>query len=388
MRVGGALRRLMVSSAVSVLIVSTAAAAEAPLWKESPGAAPPADIARLNDFMNGLAERLKPSLVQVRVRRAVEVPGEGEGGPEERRASGSGFLIRQDGYLVTNAHVVTGAERIQVKLADGRRFEGRLIGQDDRVDLALVKIETTGVPVADLGDSNKLRVGEFVLALGHPFGLEQTVSFGIVSRKGAPLQVAAPGFDFIQTDAAINPGNSGGPLVNMAGEVVGINSMAARNGSIGFAIPINLVKGLLPQLAEKGKVEWGWLGVSIAEIADEDMARYNLKEPRGVLVRQVVAGQPADQGGVKANDVIVSVDGSRVDEPRDLQRIISSTPVGRTVKLSLMREGKETEVSVVVGAYQVSGASRPASAPRVPVPAPSSPPSPAPAPSPAPSPSR
>jgi serine protease Do len=344
------------------------------LWKESPGAAPPADIARLNDFMNTLAERLKPSLVQVRVRRPAESPAEGEGiTPEERRASGSGFLIRQDGYLVTNAHVVTEAERIQVKLADGRRFEGRLVGQDERVDLALVKIEGAGLPVADLGDSNRLRVGEFVLALGHPFGLEQTVSFGIVSRKGAPLQVAAPGFDFIQTDAAINPGNSGGPLVNMAGEVVGVNSMAARNGSIGFAIPINLVKGLLPQLAEKGKVEWGWLGVSIAEIGDEDMVRYSLKEMRGVLVRQVVAGQPADKGGVKANDVILAVDGARVEEPRDLQRIISSTPVGQTVKLSVIREGKETEVAVIVGAYQAAAQVRPRRTPATPAPSPAPP---------------
>jgi serine protease Do len=353
----------MVWGALLIAVASIAGApawAAEPLWRESPGAAPPADIARLNDFMNGLAERLKPSLVQVRVRRAAEVEGtDPTSTPEERRASGSGFLIRQDGYLVTNAHVVTEAERIQVKLADGRRFEGRLIGQDDRVDLALVKIEATGLPVADLGDSNRLRVGEFVMALGHPFGLEQTVSFGIVSRKGAPLQVAAPGFDFIQTDAAINPGNSGGPLVNMAGEVVGINSMAARNGSIGFAIPITLAKALLPQLAEKGRVEWGWLGVSIAEIAEEDVAKYNLKEPRGVLVRQVVAGQPADQGGVKANDVIMAVDGARVDEPRDLQRIISSTPVGQAVKLSVIREGKETEVSVTVGAYRGAGPSRP-----------------------------
>ena len=244
-----------------------------------------------------------------------------------------------------------------MKLADGRRFDGRLVGQDDRVDLALVKVEATGLPEARLGDSNKLRVGEFVLALGHPFGLEQTVSFGIVSRKGAPLLVAAPGFDFIQTDAAVNPGNSGGPLVNMAGEVVGVNSMAARNGSIGFAIPVNLVKGLLPQLAEKGKVEWGWLGVSIVEVGEEDQAKFNLKELRGVLIRQVVAGQPADQGGVKANDVVMAVDGASIGEPRDLQRIIASTPVGQTVKLTVIREGKETELSVKVGVYQ--GATRP-----------------------------
>jgi serine protease Do len=352
-----------------VLLLAPPAVAEESLWRESQGAAAPPDIARLNDFMNGLAVRLKPSLVQVRVRRAVDPQSDDPAStPEERRASGSGFVIRQDGYLVTNAHVVSEAERIQVKLADGRRFEGRMVGLDDRVDLALVKVEATGLPVANLGDSNRLRVGEFVMALGHPFGLEQTVSFGIVSRKGAPLLVAAPGFDFIQTDAAINPGNSGGPLVNMAGEVVGINSMAARNGSIGFAIPVNLVKMLLPQLAEKGRVEWGWLGVSIAEIADEDVAKFSLKEARGVLVRQVVVGQPADQGGIRANDVILGVDGARVEEPRDLQRIISSTPVGRAVKVSLIREGKETEVTVTVGAYQAAPA-RPTPR-RTPAPAP------------------
>jgi serine protease Do len=339
-----------------------------PLWKESQGVAPPPEIARLNDFMNGLAERLKPALVQVRVRRTVEAQSDSSepGTPEERRTSGSGFLIREDGYLVTNAHVVSDAEQIQVKLADGRRFAGRLIGQDDRVDLALVKIEATGLPVAALGDSNRLRVGEFVLALGHPFGLEQTVSFGIVSRKGAPLQVAAPGFDFIQTDAAVNPGNSGGPLVNMAGEVVGINSMAARNGTIGFAIPVNLVKSLLPQLAEKGRIEWGWLGVSIAEISDDEITKFGLKEAKGVLIRQVVAGQPADQGGVKANDVVLAVDGSQIESPRDLQRIISSTPVGKTVKLTVFREGKPTELTVIVGAYQAGPARAPRRAPSPP----------------------
>ena len=330
-----------------------------PLWSDSGGAQVPADIARLNDHMNGLAEKLKPALVQVRVRRAAEPQAEGETpeSPEERRSSGSGFLIRQDGYLITNEHVVADAALIQIKLADGRRFVGRLVGKDERVDLALVKIEATGLPVAALGDSNRLRVGEFVLALGHPFGLEQTVSFGIVSRKGAPLQRATPGFDFIQTDAAVNPGNSGGPLVNMAGEVVGINSMAARNGTIGFAIPVNIVKGLLPQLASKGKVEWGWLGVGIAEIGDEDVPKYQLKEQRGVLIRNVVAGQPADKGGVKADDVILAVDGEQIEGTRDLQRIISTTPVGRAVKLYVMRGGKEKELEVTVGLYQAAAAS-------------------------------
>ena len=358
---------LALSFVLTPLAAGSALAAEA-LWKDSPGAAAPPDIARLNDFMHDLAERMKPALVQVRVRRALE-PGESQeqqGTPEERRSAGSGFIVREDGYLVTNAHVVSDADRIQVRLADGRRFDGRLVGLDERVDLALLKIEAQNLPVALLGDSNKARVGEFVLALGHPFGLEQTVSFGIVSRKGAPIQVAAPGFEFIQTDAAVNPGNSGGPLVNMAGEVVGVNSMAAVNGSIGFAIPVNLVKALLPQLAEKGKVEWGWLGVSIAEVPDEDAPKLGLKEPKGVLIRQVVSGQPADQGGIKANDVVVSVDGAAVEGPRDLQRIISSTPVGKVVKISLVREGKEQEVAVTVGAYQA----QPLRAPRRVVPMP------------------
>ena len=339
-------------------------------WTETPAAPIPADIQRLNDFMNGLSERMKPALVQVRVRRVADpsdapeqqprTPGQPPSPPpdEGRRASGSGFIIRQDGYLVTNAHVVDEAEQIQIKLSDGRRFAGRLVGLDNRVDLALVKIDATGLPVATLGDSNRLRVGEFVLALGHPFGLEQTVSFGIVSRKGAPLEVAAPGFDFIQTDAAVNPGNSGGPLVSMSGEVMGVNSMAARNGSIGFAIPINLVKGLLPQLAEKGRVEWGWLGVTIAEVGEDDAPKFGLTEARGVLIRNVVVGQPADKGGVRANDVILGVDGASLEGPRDLQRIISATPVGRSVKLQVWREGKSTELDVVIGAYQGPGTSR------------------------------
>ena len=382
-------RSLLVSLAFALLVApglpGPAAAQQPPYWTESQGASAPADIQRLNDFMNGLAERMKPALVQVRVRRGTDpdstpsVPIPGQPNPDERRASGSGFIIRQDGYLVTNAHVVEEAERIQIQLYDGRRFAGRVVGFDNRVDLALVKVDATALPVAVLGDSNRLRVGEFVLALGHPFGLEQTVSFGIVSRKGAPLDVAAPGFDFIQTDAAVNPGNSGGPLVNMAGEIVGVNSMAARNGTIGFAIPINLVKGLLPQLAQNGKVESGWLGVSIAEIGEDEAPKFGLSEAKGVLIRQVVVGQPADQGGVKANDVVLAVDGTSLQGPRDLQRIISSTPVGRTVKLKVWREGKPTELDVVVGAYQ--GATRPPRrTPQTPPPGPQEPPSPQPPP--------
>src|SRR5215475_5258151 len=354
--------------AVLMVVVGLAAgcsgASSGAMWRENPSASAAPDLARFNTLLADLAERLQPGLVQVSVRRTLKEDTPREESPELRRGTGSGFIIDPSGLIVTNAHVVDGAGSIQVRLNGGKRFQGKVVGRDNRVDLALLKIEgATGLTALPLGASNRLRVGEFVLALGSPFGLEHSVAFGIVSRKGAPLMVATPGFDFIQTDAAVNPGNSGGPLVNMAGEVVGINSMAARNGSIGFAIPVNLVKGLLPQLAEKGKVEWGWLGVSIGEVSDEDQIKYNLKEARGVLIRQVVAGQPADRGGVKANDVVLAVNGDPIEEPRDLQRIIASTPVGQIVKLSVMREGKPTELSVTVGVYQGSRARGPAPTP-------------------------
>ncbi|MGH7320637.1 MAG: S1C family serine protease [Candidatus Rokuibacteriota bacterium] len=320
-----------------------------PLWQEGLPATVEPEIARLNDALTRLAERLRPALVQLRIQRAT---GEAEGEEGQRRSMGSGFLVHPDGYLVTNAHVVEGTTTVQVRLASGRRLRGTVIGRDGRVDLALVKVESgEKLPVLPLGDSNQLRVGEFVLALGHPFGLEQTVSFGIVSRKGAPLLAAAPGFDFVQTDAAVNPGNSGGPLVNMAGQVVGVNTMAARNGSIGFAIPANLVKGLLPQLLEKGKVEWGWLGVRIEEITEDNTGQYGLTEPRGVGIQGVIPGQPAAQAGLRAKDVVLGIDGSPIAVPRDLQRVIAGTPVGKTVRMLLMRDGREQEFPVTVGRY-------------------------------------
>jgi S1-C subfamily serine protease len=325
-------------------------------WKESPTAltAPP-ELARFNDLLADLADKLKPALVHVRVRRpAVQREKDDSETPNEpRRSQGSGFVVAPEGLIVTNAHVVENADWIQVRLSDNRRFNARIIGRDNRVDLALIKIDNVqDLPTLRFADSNRVRVGEFVLALGHPFGLEQTVSFGIVSRKGSPLSVAAAGFDFIQTDAAINPGNSGGPLVNMAGEVVGVNSMAARNGSIGFAIPSNLIKVLVPQLASKGRVEWGWLGVSIAEITDDDLGRLKLTEARGVLIRSVMPGEPAEKGGIRPNDVITAIDGTELTSPRDLQRLVSSAPVGKRVRVTLLREGARNELEVEIGKYR------------------------------------
>src|SRR3989454_11169129 len=230
------------------------------LWQEAPVAVAAPELTRFNDLLADLADRLKPALVHVRVRRGGSGAKDDDAPGEPRRSTGSGFVIDSNGLIVTNAHVVEQAEWIQVRLADGRRFNGRTVGLDSRVDLALVRIDASGLPVLPLGDSNRMRVGEFVLALGHPFGLEQSVSFGIVSRKGAPLTVAAPGFDFIQTDAAINPGNSGGPLVNMAGAGIGGNSKAARHGSVGFADPSHPRKPLAPQPAAQGQDAGGAAG--------------------------------------------------------------------------------------------------------------------------------
>ena len=350
--------------AVTALVLAGSAAAQpaatplGPLYQEGQVVTPEPELARLNTALTRLAEQLRPALVQIRIRRETEEP-ESEEGP--RRALGSGFVIHPSGYVVTNAHVVDRATTVQVRLASGRRFSGTVIGRDRRVDLALVKIEApVPLPVLPLGDSEHLAVGELVLALGHPFGLDQTVSLGIVSRKGAPLQAAAPGFDFIQTDAAVNPGNSGGPLVDMTGRVVGVNTMAARNGSIGFAIPVNLIKSLLPQLLARGSVEWGWLGVRIDEITEDNVKDYGLDAPRGVGIEGVLPGQPAATAGLRAKDVVLEVDGRTIASPRELQRVIATTPVGTAVKLSVWRDGQPQALTVTIGKFPEEDAAPPA----------------------------
>jgi serine protease Do len=341
----------VVLAATILLPAAPAGAREVKYWREDATSTAP-ELARFNTLLADLAEQLKPALVQVRVRRAPGKERDEDDPRPPRRSGGSGFVIEPGGLIVTNAHVVEDADWIQVRLADGRRFTGTVVGQDSRVDLALVRIEgASNLPTLAIGDSNRLRVGEFVLALGHPFGLEDSVSLGIVSRKGAPLTVAVPGFDFIQTDASINPGNSGGPLVNMAGQVVGVNSRAIRDGSLGFAIPSNLVKALVPRLATQGRIEWGWLGVAIAEVSDGDLDRLKLRETKGVLVQSVKPGDPADQGGVRADDVIIAVDGTPLAAPRDLQRVVAATPVGTRVRVMVLRGGEQKEIEVTIGRY-------------------------------------
>jgi serine protease Do len=264
--------------------------------------------------------------------------------PEEfrQRSLGSGFIIDKDGFILTNNHVVEKSDEIKVKLADETEFEAKIIGRDPKTDLALIKIQPDNplTPIS-LGDSDKLQVGDWVIAIGNPFGLGNTVTAGIVSAKYR--QIGEGSYDnFIQTDAPINPGNSGGPLLNIAGEVVGINSaiftQSGGNVGIGFAVPINMAKDLLPQL-KKGKVIRGWLGVMIQKITPELKDKLSLKDERGALVADVTAGGPADTAGIKRGDVIVSFDGKEIREMRDLPYIVASTPVGKTVTVTVVRNG-------------------------------------------------
>ena len=241
-------------------------------------------------------------------------PSPDERAPDyKQRSLGSGFIIDRDGYIVTNNHVIEGADEIKVSLANDKEFDAEIVGRDPNTDLALIKIKGASdlVPLK-LGDSDKLLVGSWVVAIGSPFGLEQTVTAGIVSAKGRVIG-SGPYDDFIQTDASINPGNSGGPLLNMNGEVVGINTaIVAQGQGIGFAIPVNLARGIIEQLKAHGSVTRGWLGVGIQDLTPELAEYYGLKDKQGVLVAQVFEGDPADKAGIKAKDVIIEVDGKPI----------------------------------------------------------------------------
>ncbi len=329
----------------------------APFVLAPPAAPAPVDpeLARISRSLVRLAEQLRPALVQVRRVGAPppESPHPGDG-PEDRRPRrglGSGFMVSPEGHVITNHHVVRGAAAVEVRLHDRRRFSARVLGSDARTDLAVLKIDgAANLPVMRLGDSDALQVGELVMALGNPFGLDESVSLGVVSRKPARPGVAGPGFQFIQTDAAVNPGNSGGPLVNMAGEVVGVNSAATSRGSIGFAIPSRVVRAVAPVLAAKGKMTWGWLGVSIGEVEGGAASTPAGALPQaGALVRGVRPGEPAARAGMKPGDVVVEVDGLPVNEPRDLQQIVAGLPPGKTIPVGVLRDGRRETLTVQVG---------------------------------------
>jgi serine protease Do len=279
----------------------------------------------------------------------------GQGARPESRSLGSGFIISADGYILTNAHVVESADEINVRLTDKREFKAKVIGADKRTDLAVIRIEAAGLPVVRFGDPAKLKVGEWVVAIGSPFGFDNTVTAGIVSAKGRslPQENFVP---FIQTDVAINPGNSGGPLFNMRGEVVAINSQIySRTGGfmgLSFAIPIDVALDVQKQLRDKGRVSRGRIGVVIQEVTRDIATSFGLDRARGALVNSVEKGSPADKAGVEASDIIVKFDGKPVEASSDLPRIVGATRPGAKVDLEVLRKGNARSLGLVVGELQ------------------------------------
>ncbi|UCE30470.1 MAG: DegQ family serine endoprotease [Burkholderiales bacterium] len=299
-----------------------------------------------------------------------DTPPRGGGGQEVPRGVGSGFVISADGYVLTNHHVVDGADEIYVTMTDEREFQAKLVGSDRRTDVALVKIEASSLPTLPIGDPAQLRVGEWVVAIGSPFGLENTVTAGIVSAKGRETGDYLP---FIQTDVAVNPGNSGGPLLNMDGEVVGINSQIySRTGGfmgISFAFPIDEVMRVADQLRTSGRVIRGRIGVGIAEVTKDVAEPLGLPRALGALVRSVEAGGPADRAGVQVGDIILNFDGRAIDKVSDLPRIVGGTRPGSKAPVTVWRHGQKRDLTITVGEMQPERTAR-AGAPGAPVPEP------------------
>ena len=283
---------------------------------------------------------------------------------ETPRGVGSGFIVSADGFVMTNAHVVEGADDVIVTLTDKREFKARIIGSDRRTDVAVVKIEATGLPAVKLGDAARVRVGEWVMAIGSPFGLENTVTAGIVSAKQRDTGDYLP---FIQTDVAINPGNSGGPLINMRGEVIGINSQIySRSGGfqgISFAIPIDEAVRVADQLRASGRMTRGRIGVQIDQVNKEVAEAIGLGRPQGALVRGVEAGAPAEKAGIEAGDIILKFDGKAIEKSSDLPRLVGNTKPGSRASVTVFRRGSQRELSVTVAELEPERSSRRAQAP-------------------------
>ncbi|MBV8771042.1 MAG: Do family serine endopeptidase [Deltaproteobacteria bacterium] len=337
------------------------------LWTEYSGAS--AAVQTLPDFV-ALAAKLSPAVVNISAEQFSEEKGIessppendndplgrfgqpfGEYGLNRPHSLGSGFIINRTGSILTNAHVIEGAQQILVTLKDGRQYSARLIGRDTKTDIALIRIFANGnLPVAPLGDSDQVQVGQWVMAIGNPFGFDHSVTAGIVSAKGRFI----PGNydDFIQTDASINPGNSGGPLISLSGAVVGVNSaIYTRSGSnmgIGFAIPVNLVKEELPQLSARGKVIRGWLGVYIEQVSAAAAKRAKMAQPHGAMVTEVLANGPAAAAGLRRGDIIIEFDHHTVGDSQELPLLVGAAPIGRTVRIRIVRRGLTSDVPIMV----------------------------------------
>jgi len=334
-------------------------------------------IHALEDAFGSVADRVTPSVVNVSVKPKKAPPGEGGPAPEgeqrfreffgqefydrffkrrapreETRAAGSGVIVDARGYILTNAHVVESAADIEVRLSDDRKFAATLVGSDPKTDLAVVKIDpgAAALPPALLGDSDKLRIGQWAIAIGNPFGLDRTVTVGIISATGRTRVGVATYEAFIQTDASINPGNSGGQLLNIDGRVIGINTAIVSSGQgIGFAIPINMAREVMTQLIANGRVVRGWLGIAIQDLTDELAAGFGISSKSGVLVADVMKDGPAEAAGMKPGDVIVELGGAPIKEVTELQKRVAAIPPGRPTALTVLRDRKPTKLTVKIG---------------------------------------
>jgi len=324
-------------------------------------------LSKMNQAMSEVAAAVKPAVVNISMSQTVHMRNMpffddpffrqffgDRGTPRDykQRGLGSGVIVAKDGYIVTNYHVVRNADEIKVRLSDKREFKGKVVGADAKTDLAVVKIDAGNLPVLPLGDSDKIKVGDMVIAVGNPFGLSQTVTSGIVSAKGRADVGLADYEDFIQTDAAINPGNSGGALVNIMGELIGINtaivSSTGGNQGVGFAIPSNMVKTVMESLIKKGKVVRGWLGVSIQPLTPDLAKELGIKSEKGVLVADVVEDGPAAKAGLQRGDVITKIDGKDVSDVSALKNLVASIPPGREAKVEFLRGGETKTAAVTI----------------------------------------
>src|SRR3989449_1942458 len=359
----------------TLLLAAPAWAQQRPAPAEQQRAAPKADarsmLRALEDAFAAVADRVTPAVVHVSTVPKKAAAGAPEEAPErfkeffgeefyeryfrrrpreDARATGSGVLVDPKGYILTNNHVIENAQDIIVRLSDQRKFTARLVGRDPKTDLAVLKVEAPGaLPVAELGDSDNLRVGQWAIAIGNPFGLDRTVTVGIISAT-ARTRVGVTQYDnFIQTDASINPGNSGGPLLNIDGKVIGINTaIVAAGQGIGFSIPINQARDVMQQLITRGRVVRGWLGIAIQDVTDQLSGSFGVKERGGVLVAEGMKGSPADTAGLKAGDVVVELSGTPIKEVPDLQRRIASIRPGQTMKLVVIRDKKAVPITVKI----------------------------------------
>jgi Do/DeqQ family serine protease len=341
----------------------------------------PTDILSTQRAFSNVAKKVTPCVVNISTisRKKVVQPlfefspffDDFFGGqPQYRREKslGSGFIISRDGYIVTNDHVVRDAESVQVRLSNDKVYEAKLVGGDQKTDIAVIKINATDLPTAVLGDSDRLEVGQWAIAIGNPFGLARTMTVGVISATGRSNIGIETYENFIQTDASINPGNSGGPLLNVYGEVIGINTaIVAAGQGIGFAIPVNMAKPVFTQLIKKGSVSRGWMGIAIQPVTDELARSFGLKESKGALVSDVMQGGPADKGGIRQGDVIIGFNGNEIKDPSHLQRLVAEAGIGSHVAVTIVRDGKVLELKLVIAdAEHASRKQRSATSPEQP----------------------